>query len=521
MMKQQQIPKNLATPKHTEGLSEVASMVGRPLSCDDMTLGCKRLDYARLCVEVDATLPFIHTFELELCNETREIHVQYEWKPKRCEKCQVFGHSCLPQGSKIAQPSQKVTEDEPLVTNLGHSSQLSASNGAQPLDTQQLISDAQPTQKVRDDELPDTDSKESEGLDGSYDTEGQIFSDGSDESSSSAETHPSDVRDVRTLPLESPLCTTSKQMSPPSFVEIGSTCWAPITKPSSTVLAAAPFFTNDDKGFTLVTRKKKKKEITTSRAPHTFTTPQRKFVAQAPASSWADRVKVTDAKTRYTLDPIPLQKMGCKIDITEDMLTKHAEQWDRSMVGFFPGYRMNYHSVNTIANHVWKSQGLESVMTTASGFMIFQFQREEQMQEVLERGPWLFGGKAIILQPWHPLFVFDKNRISKLPVWIRLHGLPFSLWSREGLSLVSSMVGRPLSCDEATFNCTRLDFARVCVEIDATQPFVHSFDINTPLSNTPLYIEVEFEWKPLRCAKCQLFGHSCKQAEQEKPKEDA
>ncbi|KAB5521997.1 hypothetical protein DKX38_026316 [Salix brachista] len=160
-------------------------------------------------------------------------------------------------------------------------------------------------------------------------------------------------------------------------------------------------------------------------------------------------------------------------------------------------------------------------MTTASGFMIFRFQREEQMQEILERGPWLFGGKAIILQPWHPLFVFDKNRISKLPVWIRLHGLPFSLWSREGLSLVSSMVGHPLSCDEATFNCTRLDFARVCVELDATQPFVHSFEINTPLSNTPLHIEVEFEWKPLRCAKCQLFGHSCKQAEQEKTKEDA
>ncbi|KAJ6397281.1 hypothetical protein OIU84_020283 [Salix udensis] len=143
------------------------------------------------------------------------------------------------------------------------------------------------------------------------------------------------------------------------------------------------------------------------------------------------------------------------------------------------------------------------------------------MQEILERGPWLFGGKAIILQPWHPLFVFDKNRISKLPVWIRLHGLPFSLWSREGLSLVSSMVGRPLSCDEATFNCTRLDFARVCVEIDATQPFVHSFDINTPLSNTPLHIDVEFEWKPMRCAKCQLFGHSCKQPEQEMTKEDS
>jgi hypothetical protein len=26
--------------------------------------------------------------------------VNYEWKPKRCEKCQVFGHSCQPSADK-------------------------------------------------------------------------------------------------------------------------------------------------------------------------------------------------------------------------------------------------------------------------------------------------------------------------------------------------------------------------------------------------------------------------------------
>ncbi|KAJ6672995.1 ZINC KNUCKLE CX2CX4HX4C-RELATED [Salix viminalis] len=227
-------------------------------------------------------------------------------------------------------------------------------------------------------------------------------------------------------------------------------------------------------------------------------------------TSWADRVKVTDASTRFTLDPIPPLAMGAKLEITEDMLTEHAEQWTRCMVGFFPGYRMNYQTVNTIATRVWKSSGLEAVMTTAAGFMIFRFKKEEQMLEILEKGPWLFGGKAIILQQWHPHFVFDKNKISKLPVWVRVFGLPFPLWSRKGLSLVASMIGKPLSCDEATFTCSRLDFARICVEIDASQPFKHNFDITTPLSTEPLHIEVEYEWKPVRCAQCQLFGHSCK-----------
>ncbi|KAF9678102.1 hypothetical protein SADUNF_Sadunf07G0000100 [Salix dunnii] len=72
------------------------------------------------------------------------------------------------------------------------------------------------------------------------------------------------------------------------------------------------------------------------------------------------------------------------------------------------------------------------------------------------------------------------------------------------------MVGRPLSCDEATFCCSRLDYARVCVEVDAAKPYIHNFEINTPFSDQPLHIEVEYEWKPSRCAKCQLFGHACK-----------
>ena len=179
------------------------------------------------------------------------------------------------------------------------------------------------------------------------------------------------------------------------------------------------------------------------------------------------------------------------------------------MVGFFPGFKMPYHIVNTIASRVWRKCGLEDVMTIANGYMLFCFKSEEEMQAVLEKGPWMFGGKTIILQQWHPRFCFDKSKITTLPVWIRIHGLPFPLWSKQGLSLDASMVGRPLSCDEQTYKCTRLEYARVCVEIDASLPFVHRYEIDSPLSSDPISIDVEYEWKPSRCDRCKIFGHSC------------
>ncbi|KAJ6670186.1 hypothetical protein OIU85_006979 [Salix viminalis] len=47
--------------------------------------------------------------------------------------------------------------------------------------------------------------------------------------------------------------------------------------------------------------------------------------SSAKTISWADRVKVTDSTTRYTLDHIPQSNRDGQLEITEDMLTEHAE----------------------------------------------------------------------------------------------------------------------------------------------------------------------------------------------------
>ncbi|KAJ6287646.1 hypothetical protein OIU78_001693 [Salix suchowensis] len=243
----------------------------------------------------------------------------------------------------------------------------------------------------------------------------------------------------------------------------------------------------------------------TNKKPHT-NQPKK---PQPSSGSWAEKVKITNAAARFTLEPLPRLPDGHRLRFTEDMLLETSEQWNRSMVGFFPGLRMPHHALQTIAMRVWKQHGLQKVISMSNGFSIFQFSLEEQVQPVIEMGPWLFGGENIILQKWHPRFIFDKNRISSLPVWVRLHGLPFPLWSKQGLSLAASMVGTPLSCDEQTFKGTRLEYARICVEIDASMPYVHKFEIDTPLSPVPATVEVTYEWKPSRCASCKVFGHAC------------
>ncbi|XP_058216871.1 uncharacterized protein LOC131327750 [Rhododendron vialii] len=76
------------------GLSYVASAIGRPLYADSMTEKCKRLSYARVCVEIEVGAFLPSSFWLRLDNGKEvEIKAKYPWKPLQCLDCKVFGHN--------------------------------------------------------------------------------------------------------------------------------------------------------------------------------------------------------------------------------------------------------------------------------------------------------------------------------------------------------------------------------------------------------------------------------------------
>jgi hypothetical protein len=65
---------------------------------------------------------------------------------------------------------------------------------------------------------------------------------------------------------------------------------------------------------------------------------------------------------------------------------------------FFSGFKLPYSAMNSIAHRIWKRSGLEDVTSLANGFTMFRFKTEDELQKVIENDPWMFGGKAIILQ---------------------------------------------------------------------------------------------------------------------------
>ncbi|KAL2231106.1 UNVERIFIED_CONTAM: hypothetical protein Sindi_1705000 [Sesamum indicum] len=95
-----------------EGLSTVASGVGKPLYPDAITRACTRLDFARVCVMVDVTsnLPkhiIIMNPDEDGGESPYKVDVEYEWLPQKCKSCMTLGHSakdCVLNKPKPSKP---------------------------------------------------------------------------------------------------------------------------------------------------------------------------------------------------------------------------------------------------------------------------------------------------------------------------------------------------------------------------------------------------------------------------------
>ncbi|GJX34585.1 RNA-directed DNA polymerase, eukaryota, reverse transcriptase zinc-binding domain protein [Tanacetum coccineum] len=102
----------------TEGISALASSLGKPLIMDNMTAkrcqyGEGRLDFARVLVEFDVAKGCKDKIEIQYRDKdnkvkgSKQVKVEYAWKPDSCRHCNVFGH-CYEECSKRERSTEEI-----------------------------------------------------------------------------------------------------------------------------------------------------------------------------------------------------------------------------------------------------------------------------------------------------------------------------------------------------------------------------------------------------------------------------
>nr|GEU57502.1 hypothetical protein [Tanacetum cinerariifolium] len=137
------------------------------------------------------------------------------------------------------------------------------------------------------------------------------------------------------------------------------------------------------------------------------------------------------------------------------------------------------------------------------------------LDAMLENGSWFIWNNPLILKKWHPYENLLKEDVNSITVWVKLHGVPVTTFSDNGLSAIVTKLGTPLMLDSYTSDMCmqswgRSSYARIMIELQGDVELKYNIVVAMPSIKGGYYtcnIHVEYEWKPSRCACCKVFGH--------------
>ncbi|GKV28985.1 hypothetical protein SLEP1_g37968 [Rubroshorea leprosula] len=122
--------------------------------------------------------------------------------------------------------------------------------------------------------------------------------------------------------------------------------------------------------------------------------------------------------------------------------------------------------------------------------------------------PWHPSQRTLYLQPWKPDLELSKIKPSEMQLCVKIWGVPITLYTPQGLGHVASAIGAPVCLDNATEERVHINYAQVCVEVDADKvadlPSLIPID---GVNQQPIELLFECPWLPVHCGNCKKEGH--------------
>ncbi|CAI0412097.1 unnamed protein product [Linum tenue] len=117
-------------------------------------------------------------------------------------------------------------------------------------------------------------------------------------------------------------------------------------------------------------------------------------------------------------------------------------------------------------------------------------------------GPWMLGETYLTVHRWFKGFNPWKTEVTSTMVWAQLPELPIEFINKEAAMKIGGYLGKAVRVDRATELGARGKYARVCVEVDLTQPLTSQFRIEG------VKYLVQYEGLEDLCTNCGTYGKS-------------
>lgn len=93
-------------------------------------------------------------------------------------------------------------------------------------------------------------------------------------------------------------------------------------------------------------------------------------------------------------------------------------------MGNFTRIHPNLESLCKWLKTKWVVKGSVDRAPLPCDFILLYFMQEEDVQWVLQYGPWWFGKSDLVLKKWYQRFRLYKENFNIEPIWVTLPNLP-------------------------------------------------------------------------------------------------
>ncbi|KAF3559208.1 hypothetical protein F2Q69_00012795 [Brassica cretica] len=97
---------------------------------------------------------------------------------------------------------------------------------------------------------------------------------------------------------------------------------------------------------------------------------------------------------------------------------------------------------------------------------------------------------------WSAKVASQPPSFSSIPLWAYFKGIPFDLYTQEGLSRVGDLLGYPLEVDVAHIKC----------RVDCTKPLPKCGESERD-NGEVVTVTIDYPWAPPICPSCKENGH--------------
>lgn len=187
--------------------------------------------------------------------------------------------------------------------------------------------------------------------------------------------------------------------------------------------------------------------------------------------SWVDAAQDKKKLRKYDIEVLSKEGINT-IEITEGIIENSTPLWEDFLIGKFLDPAPHVAKVHMVLNKIWKygDPSIKVDVYEVNGkTMRFKVSSLKAREKILRRGMWNVVGVPIIVSKWSPKAEDEEREDEAIPMWVHLEKVPLHMYSWEGLSFITSTVGVPVKPHQDTIACTKMDEAKIFVNVDVSK----------------------------------------------------